>query len=165
MLRWAVKDCKGPVAIRYPRGGDRGYAGADWQGEENTVACHRKGADVTIVTYGTLLQNAMDAAELLSANGVEATVLRLMSVSDLPVKEVCEKMAHNCPVFVMEEVCGGSGIREALALGLQHVCSVSGVDLGHNFVPHGTVDQLYKQCGLDARSVCDSILEVLRSEN
>ena len=165
MLRWAVKDWKGPVAIRYPRGGDRGYTGADWQGEENTVACHRKGADVTIVTYGTLLQNAMDAAELLSANGVEATVLRLMSVSDLPVKKICEEMAHNCPVFVMEEVCGGSGIREALALGLQRACSVSGVDLGHNFVTHGTVDQLYKQCGLDAQSVCDSILEVLRSEN
>ena len=165
MLRWAVKDCKGPVAIRYPRGGDRGYTGADWQGDQNTVVCHRKGADVTIVTYGTMLQNTMDAAELLAANGVEATVLRLMSVSDLPVKQIYEKMASNRPVFVMEEVCGGSGIREALALGLQHVCSVSGVDLGHNFVPHGTVDQLYKQCGLDAQSACDSILEVLRSEN
>ena len=165
MLRWAVTHRQSPVAIRYPRGGDRGYSGADWHGDKETVVCHRTGSDVTIITYGTLLNNAMKAAELLEAKGVETTVLRLMSVSDLPVQQIREKMTLNRPIFVMEEVCSGSGIREALALQLQADCKVAGVDVGPGFVPHGTVNHLYEQCGLDGQSVCDSVLEVLRSEN
>ena len=63
----------------------------------------------------------------------------------------------------MEEVCGGSGIRETLAMDLN--AKVTGIDLGHNFVTHGSMDALYQKHGLDAQSVCDAVLEVLRSES
>ncbi len=163
MLRWAVKERPGPVAIRYPRGGDCGYSGCDWHGQENTVVCHRKGADVTIITYGTLLRNALEAAALLSDKGVEATVLRLLSVSDL--QQLHGDMAESKNVYVVEEVCAGSGIREALALELGDGFRVTGVDLGRNFVTHGSISDLHRKYGLDAQSVCDSILEVVRGEN
>lgn len=163
MLRWAVKERPGPVAIRYPRGGDCGYIGCDWHGLEKTVVCHRKGADITIITYGTLLRNALEAAELLSAHGVEATVLRLLSVSDL--QQLHGHMAESKIVFVMEEVCARSGIREALALKLGDGFHVAGVDLGRNFVTHGSISDLHRKYRLDPQSVCDSILEVVRSEN
>ena len=163
MLRWAVKERPGPVAIRYPRGGDCGYGGCDWHGQENTVVCHRKGRDVTIITYGTLLHNALEAAGLLSAYGVETTVLRLLSVSDL--QQVRGHISESKNVFVMEEVCAGSGIREALALELGNSFRVTGVDLGRNFVTHGSIEVLYRKHGLDAQSVCDLILEVVRGED
>jgi 1-deoxy-D-xylulose-5-phosphate synthase len=163
MLRWAVNEQPGPVAIRYPRGGDHGYSDSAWSGLENMVACHRKGEDVTIITYGTLLDNAMKAAELLSAQGVEATVLRLLSVSHWDTKQIHDLMSAKPNVFVMEEVCGGSGILEALAMDLD--ANVTGVDLGHNFVTHGSMDSLYLKHGLDPQSVCDRVLEVLRSES
>ena len=70
-------------------------------------------------------------------------------------------------VFIMEEVCGGSGIREALALALRDLnpdISVTGVDLGHNFATHGSMDALYQKYHLDAKSVFNSILEVVRNE-
>ena len=168
MLGWAVKHRPGPVAIRYPRGGNRGYSGAEWHDGSVTVVRHRVGNDVTIVTYGTLLRNALDAAECLAAKGVEATVLRLLSISDLPAKQIKSLMASGKPVFVMEEVCNGSGIRDSLASQIHSMCpdcEVTGVDLGSDFITHGSVDQLYRRYGLDAQSVCDSVLEVLRSEN
>ena len=168
MLRWAVKERSGPVAIRYPRGGDGAYTDSDWLGMENTVVCHRTGGDVTIITYGTLLNQAIAAAERLSCHGVEATVLRLLSVSDLDARRICSLMSSKKNVFVMEEVCRGSGIREALALSIHAYlpdCRVSGADLGHNFVTHGSVDTLYQRHGLDAQSVCDSILGVIHGEN
>jgi len=167
MLRWAVTERPGPVAIRYPRGGDCGYSGCDWQGTENDVVCHRSGDDVTIITYGTLLNNAMAAAELLAEHGVEAAVLRLLSVSYLDAGQICSRLSCKKNVFVMEEVCGGSGIREALASAIhEHLpaCHVTGVDLGHNYVTHGSMDSLYQKHGLDARSVCDSILGVVCGE-
>ena len=48
MLTWAVNEHNGPVAIRYPRGGDRGFAESNWK-PESVVSCHREGDDITIV--------------------------------------------------------------------------------------------------------------------
>ena len=165
MLRWAVEDCRGPVAIRYPRGGEGGYAASDWQGPDGPqVKCHRLGKDVTFVTYGRLLDNVLEAAELLSSQGVEATVLRLLSVSELPSQKVQESLSGNHRVIVVEEVCSGSGIREALTWELDKRCPdcrVFGIDLGRNFVPHGSQKELYQHCGLDAQSIAAYTMEVL----
>jgi deoxyxylulose-5-phosphate synthase len=43
--------------------------------------------------------------------------------------------------------------------------SVDPVNLGDGFVTHGSVAQLYSHCGLDAASVADKIMEVVRREN
>ena len=168
MLRWAVKEYNGPVAVRYPRGGDRDYRQSDWADISDTVKCHRDGPDVTIVTYGTLLKNAMDAAELLALRGIEATVLRLLEVSDLAAETIIENMSAHKHVVVLEEVSGGSGIREALAWDIQRAlpgCRVDGIDLGKNFVTHGDVASLYCHYGLDAQSVCNYIQEAIGREN
>ena len=165
MLRWAVEDCHGPVVIRYPRGGESSYTASDWQGPDGPqVKCHRRGEDVTFVTYGRLLDNVLEAAELLSNQGVEATVLRLLSVSDLPSQQVQELLSDNHRVIVVEEVCSGSGIREALTWELDKRCPdcrVFGIDLGRNFVPHGSQKELYQHCGLDAQSIAAYTMEVL----
>ena len=165
MLRWAVKACTGPVAIRYPRGTEGSYTASDWHGiDGDLVKCHRQGKDVTIVTYGSLLENAMAAAELLAEQGIEATVLRLLTVSDLPAAEVAGKLSEKHNVVIVEEVCNGSGIREALAWELNKLCPdcrIDGIDLGRDFVPHGSQKELYKHCGLDDASIAAFTREVL----
>ena len=106
----------------------------------------------------------MAAAELLSAQGIEATVLRLLSVSNLSASEIAEKMSENSNVVVVEEVCTGSGIREALAWELRKCipdCVINGMDLGRDFVPHGSQKELFKHCGLDAISIAGFTKEVL----
>jgi len=165
MLRWAVEQYNGPVAIRYPRGMEGTYQASDWHGlDAELVKCHRTGKDVTIITYGKLLDNAMEAAQLLSEAGIEATVLRLLTVSDLPVAQILEKISENHVVLVVEEVCGGSGIREALAWELGRLmpgCRFAGMDLGKQFVPHGSLKELYRHCGLDAAGIAEYTKEVL----
>ena len=111
-----------------------------------------------------MLDNALAAAELLAEAGVEATVLRLLTVSALPAKEIMEKLSENHTVIVVEEVCGGSGIREALAWELHQLdpgCRFAGVDLGEGFVPHGSLKELHRHCGLDAESLANYTKEVL----
>jgi len=109
----------------------------------------------------------MSAAELLADHGVQAAVVRLLSVSDLDAGQICSRLSNKKYVFVMEEVCSGSGIRETLASAIhEHLpaCHVTGVDLGHNYVTHGSVDSLYQEHGLDAQAVCNSILGVVCGE-
>jgi 1-deoxy-D-xylulose-5-phosphate synthase len=167
MLHWSVKECQGPVAIRYPRGGDGEYHDSAWQGSPD-VCCHRTGKDLTLITYGTLVDQAMEASEILARNGIEATVLRLLSVQPLPVKRILENMVKDCPVFVVEEVSGGCGIRDTLAMQLRVAGEkgiVKGIDLGQRFVPHGSTAQLYRHCGIDGESIAKFVLEARQNEN
>lgn len=165
MLRWAVEQYHGPVAIRYPRGTEGSYKASDWKGlSGDLVKTHRTGKDVTLITYGNLLDNVLEAAELLSASGVEATVLRLLSASDLAAEEILNKMSENHVMVVVEEVCNGSGIRETLAWELHQLgdhCRVTGRDLGSGFVPHGSLKELHRHCGLDAAAIAEYTKEVL----
>ena len=169
MMRWAVTECNGPVAVRYPRGGDGIYMQSAWREHGNDgVCCHRKGNDVTIVTYGTLINNALEAAALLESKGIYATVLRLLSAAPLPAKQVLEQMSENARVVVLEETCTGSGLCQALAWEIHRLnpaCRVDGIDLGANYVTHGCVDTLYKSHGLDAEAVANYIREVITVEN
>lgn len=165
MLRWAVEDCDGPVAVRYPRGGEGSYTASDWQGPEGPlVKRHRQGSDATLLTYGRLLDNCLCAAELLAQEGIQVTVLRLLTVCELPIEQIAQALSQTPVVIVAEEVCNGSGIREALAweLGkLRPQCRVEGIDLGKRYVPHGAAEDLYRFCGLDGASIAAYTKEVL----
>ena len=66
--------------------------------------------------------------------------------------------------IVVEETASGSGIREALAWDLAKLCPecrVDGKDLGRDFVPHGSLPELYQRCGLDGKSIAAYAREVI----
>jgi 1-deoxy-D-xylulose-5-phosphate synthase len=163
MLRWAVEQYHGPVAIRYPRGTEGSYTASDWKGADSGIAVHRRGDDLTFVTYGSMLDNTIAAAERLAEQGVEATVLRLMNLTDLHTAQICQNMSANKTLIVVEETCTGSGIRDTLAYELQRCCPscrVYGRDLGSDFVTHGNKKKLYENCGLSPQALAAYAKEV-----
>lgn len=163
MLRWAVEVCTGPVAVRYPRGSDRDYSDSAWDGK-HMVCRHREGDDAVLITYGVMLQNVMDAAKLLEAEGIRATVLRLLQVDVLPMADILSLLPENAPLFVFEEVAGECGICRDLAWQMRKVDpwrSVFGRDIGKRFLTHGKTGDLYRLCGLDAQSIAGFVKEEL----
>ena len=167
MLQWAVSEYDGPVAIRYPRGGDRSYSGSAWQ-PQNRVCCHRSGEDLVMITYGTILDSVMMAAELLSQRGVESTVLRLLSVSPMPTEAVLRSLPNTKRVLIVEEAAEGSGILEELAYGISSAdpnIRIRGLNLGRGFVTHGNVMALYQKLGLDGASIADFVMEEFLDES
>lgn len=171
MLTWAVKHYDGPVAIRYPRGGEGSRKESCWRvdgslNDHVKVCTCRSGEDVTLLAYGMMIDNVLEAAELLNEKGIHASVLRLMSLGKLPVAEILEKMPSK-KLIVAEEICHGSGIAEALAGEIGKArpdCSVYGIDLGDDFVVHGNIKQLHKLSGLDAQSIANFTEGVLHNE-
>ena len=165
MLRWAVRDYDGPVAIRYPRGTEGSYKESGWQGlEGNLVQCHREGKDVALITYGSTLDNVLAAAEQLKEQGIEACVLRLLSVWPLPAEELAARLEKIPQAVIIEETASGSGIRESLGWILEEIlpgCKIHGIDLGGDFVPHGSLKELYRRCGLDSDSIAAYVRKVL----
>ena len=173
MLSWAVEEYNGPVAVRYPRGGNRSLTESCWKprgGEAETGALSvcREGRDVTLITYGVFTDNVMKAADLLARQGIEAAVLRLLTVEPLPVDAIIKHLTPGKRVVIAEEACSGSGICQALAWELQHRCRdcrVDGMDLGKRFVQHGALNTLYENYGLDDKSIAQYVQEALKNEN
>ncbi len=166
MLTWAVESCDGPVAVRYPRGTEGKYTASAWDAAAK-VAPHRSGADVTLITYGTMINPVLDAADRLAQQGISCTVLRLLELSDLPAEEILRLMPEKKNVVIIEETAANSGVAQPLAWqlrGLCPECRVSGIDLGHDFVPHGSQQRLYEYCGLDAASIAQFVSGVLTDE-
>ena len=159
MLRWAVLRCSSPVAVRYPRGSEGAYKSSAFACDPSGVCVHREGSDVTLITYGNLVNNVLAAADALAERGVGVKVLRLLSVTHIP--DLTELVSG--AVVVVEEAAACSGIKEAVSWNLRGRY-VHGIDLGADFIPHGDQNSLYKLTGLDAGSITNFVCEVLHHE-
>ena len=162
MLRYAVEKARGPVAVRYPKGGEgkfRALCGIEG------ASVIRPGTDVTVVAYGTMVNEALSAAELLETKGKSAQVVKLNSISPLDVDTVAACVRKTGRMVVAEECmdagCVGRRLAGELALlGIDGV-RLALVNLGDRFVQHGTVDELRQLCGIDGASICRRALEVM----
>ena len=172
MLRWAVCHQNGPVAIRYPRGGNCQLTKSAWKNrpevaQSSLLSVEAAGTDAMIVTYGVLTENALLAAKLLEQDGFSVGVTRLLSVAPIPVQALAEAMGKCRSLIVIEECCAGCGIKEALGWQIKATmpdCRVHGIDLGKGFIRHGDMKSLYKHYGLDGDSLADRIKEVIQVE-
>ncbi len=163
MLSWAVHEQEGPVAIRYPRGSDRGYTECGWK-PGDPVICHRQGTDAAIITYGVLLSNVQDAAQILQTEGKSVKILRLAQVEPLPVERILKELSDISSVVIAEEICNGSGIGQELGYALQRAkphMKTKVLDLGKQFVCHGSLKELYAHYGLDGQAIAQAVKEVL----
>ena len=164
MLRWAVESCDGPVAVRYPRGSDGSYTGCDWQPGRGVIE-HREGKDGVILTYGTVINQVLAAADMLAEQGVSVSVLRLGEIGQISNEVLKDALSGHKNVLIVEDaICGLADSLTAQIHSVLPGCLVCTADLGEEYVTHGSVDLLYKQCGLDPQSLADRYLEV-RHEN
>ena len=161
LLRHAVLDLAGPAAVRYPRGGEEGYRGG-WSGQPADRI--RPGTDVTIVAYGTLISEAEQAGcRLAEEEGIRAEVLKLNQIAPLPLEPLLESIRKTGRLVAVEDCfCAGSvGERLSAALAQAGIrAEIRLLNLGERFVPQGTVPQLRRSLGLDARGICEAAVEV-----
>ena len=165
MLRRAVLELKGPVAVRYPRGGEEGYRGCCGDAPLTEL---RPGRDCTIVTYGVLVNQAMAAAELLCGHGLEARVVKLNAIAPLEEDALTTALGHERCLLVLEDCVSGGCVGQRLAALLaQRGCEPERLilkNLGDTVPDHGSVGQLYARCGLDSQSVADALKEACHEQ-
>ncbi len=154
----------GPAAIRYPRGVGVGAA------VDASLAplpmgkgeIRRKGRQVAILAFGTMLAPALGAAETLNA-----TVANMRFIKPLDLALVTELAASHDLIVTVEEGCimGGAGSAVAEALAASGIVKpLLQLGLPDKFIDHGDAQQLLAQCGLDAAGIAASIRQRIHSQ-
>lgn len=163
MLRQAVFECSGPVAVRYPRGGENGFSG-DTSAEKVTVL--QAGTDVTLVSCGILVGETLRAAELLKGEGISAEVIKVNQMVPLDSRLIVDSVAKTGHILICEETTEpnsmGMFIGSELANGKCQSCKVKLLNTGSGFVTHGSVKQLREMLGIDAAHIAAAAREVVR---
>lgn len=115
----------------------------------------RDGDDVTLVANGLMLAAALEAAEQLADDGVQARVLDLHTVKPVDVEALAEAAEETGALVVAEEhlAAGGLGSQVAAALASTAPVPVEFVNLGDRYAESGKPEELFAKYGLTAEQV------------
>ena len=160
MLGHALRSVSGPVAVRYPRGGEGQYLDCTVSAESVV----REGGDVTIVCYGTMVNEALAAADRLSGLGISAEIVKLGIVFPNEYSCVLSSLHKTGRLLAVEEVCAagciGRRILAACAEQRLPLQSAKLLNLGDGIIPHGTVSELRHDYGIDALAITRTAAEL-----
>ncbi len=159
MFMQAMYSCSGPVALRYPRGSEGSFV-LDTSDKPCFLA--REGKDVTILTYGRLINEALGAAEILKGSGISAEVLKLNRITPLELEEVFASGRKTGRLLIAEENTSEGSVGERIAAKSiinGHKFSIVASNLGQCFISHGTVKEQLSGAGLDAKGIAKTAME------
>lgn len=164
MVVTGVEHTSGPIAMRFPRGSGYGVPLMEegWEPLEiGKGEILRNGDDVLIVGYGTMVNSAMQAAEILSEHGIEATVINARFAKPLDTELIFPLAKKIKRVVTLEEGCVmggfGSAIAEAL-LDADIVVPIKRIGVPDVLVDHAEPNESKADLGLTSPQIADKVL-------
>ena len=150
MVKTALEYDGGPIALRYPRGNGIGVAmDAEMKAIPiGTWEVLREGKDAAILTFGTTIPMAMEAAEQLALQGIDVKVVNARFIKPLDEKMLHDLMESNCPILTIEEAVLQGGFGSAVlefAADNQYKVSIDRIGIPDQFIEHGNVDELLNE--------------------
>ncbi len=162
MLDIAVNNCTGPVAIRYPKGGET-YLECNQpvvMGKGDVV---KNGKDVMIVALGSQVKEAVSAAEILEGHGISASVINARFLKPLDAELIINQASGKKLVAVAEDNVTTGGLCDAV----RRVLSCPILEFGFPDKPltHGSVKEQKAVAGIDAQHIAEKIMKKLEGDN
>ena len=154
----------GAIAMRYPRGNGYGVPLMEEGWEAIPIGkgeILRHGDDVLILGYGSMVNSAMQTAEILSEHGVAATVVNARFVKPLDTELIMPLAQRIGQVVTMEEGClmggFGSAVLEAF-MDNNVLVPVLRLGVPDKLVDHAKPDESKVDLGLTPSQMAERIL-------
>ena len=167
MLHDALEITSGPVALRWSKTAAPSVP-EDQVGYGLKGRKVQEGTDVCLLAVGKMLAPAEEAAELLEADGVSATVWDVRCVKPLDEDMLTDAAGHRAVVTVEDgwrEGGAGSCVADRLVLSGREgpVPTIRVLGVPNQYIPQGKPDQILADCGLDAAGIAASAREALKA--
>lgn len=170
MVYTALNYNDGPIAMRFPRGNGYGVPMDDELSEIpiGTWEELRSGEDAAILTFGTTIPMAMEAASKLESLGYSVSVINARFIKPLDENRLMSLLKKKIPILTIEEALlqGGFG-SSVLEFAHDHQyfdAVVDRVGIPDEFIEHGGVEELLKEIGLTTEDVVKKILNLTREK-
>ncbi|PID99255.1 transketolase [Candidatus Saccharibacteria bacterium] len=113
------------------------------------------GSDVTIIATGTMVYPALEAAEALYKDGIDAEVLNVPTIKPLDTHTILKSVRKTACVVTVEEaqIAGGLGGAVAELLAENHPVPMKRIGMQDCFGESGTPEELIEHFGLDAKHI------------
>ena len=159
-------DHNGPIAMRYPRGNGYGVPLMEEGWEALPIGkaeILRQGDDLLMLGYGSMVYPTMQAAEILSEHGIEATVINARFAKPLDTELILPLAQQIGRVVTLEEGClmggFGSAVAESL-LDADIAVPLTRIGVPDQLVDHATPEESFAELGLTPPQIADRILKI-----
>lgn len=155
---------EGPIFLRLSRMGVPKLYSESYDFEFGKASMLRAGVDVTIIANGVMVTRAVEAAELLKAEGIEARVLNMATVRPIDREAVIAAARETGAIVTAEEHTTYGGLGSAVAEVVVQTIPVPMRILGvpGEFAPTGEPAWLLEHFGLTAAGIRDAALDIKR---
>jgi transketolase len=130
-------------------------------GKANKV---RDGDDVTLIANGIMVAMALDAAEALASEGIQARVVDMHTVKPIDTAAIEAAANETSAIVVAEEhlAWGGLGAAVSLVVSERRPTKMAFVNLGDTYATSGKPDELLAQYGLTPDAIVDAARRALK---
>ena len=170
MLKTALS-FNGPISVRYPRGSGVGVDITEPMHELpiGKAEVLREGKELCFWAIGSMVQSAVQAADKLKEQGIDAGVVNMRFAKPLDKELLIEHAKRYGKIVTLEEgvLAGGVG-SEVLEIlddaGLLQQCAVLRLGIPDEFVTHGDKKLLFRDLGLDTDAIVQKAAEFVKGE-
>ena len=159
----AAAEMQGPVYIRLGRAAVPVVYSEDDDIVIGKAVKLREGSDVTIMSTGNVLSEALAAADQLAEEGIRAAVLDFHTIKPIDEAAIIEAAKGDGGIVTVEDhfVTGGLGSAVAEVMAKQGLgCKVKMLGAQDRFGESGKPGELYKEYGIDAASIKQAATEL-----
>ncbi len=162
MLDIAVNKCSGPVAIRYPKGGDEKLP-LNKEVALGKGVVEKSGDDVLIIAIGSQVQQAVRAAEILDGRGISTSVINTRFLKPLDTELIIKQASGKRLVAVTEDNVLTGGLCDAVRRILHRV--ILEFALPDKPLAQGSIGEQKAVAGIDAEHIAEKIMKTLEGDN
>lgn len=154
---------QGPVVIRYPKGVARQVSEGDVGSGLSARKLVQGSGQVCLLAVGKMVGHALDAADSLRAQGIDATVWDVRCCSHLDQEMLDDAARHDLVITIEDGLReGGVGMSMARKIDeINHSTRVSVLGVPTKFISHAKPDQIFAQLGLDANGISTHVSSLL----
>jgi len=154
----AILEFEGPVYMRTGRSAAKRLFGDDHTFEIGKGQIIRDGNDVTLVACGVEVARALEAAELLRADGIDARVVNMATIKPIDTALLARCAEETGAIVTAEDhnIYGGLGSAVSEAVTQTYPCAIEFVGLRDTFGSSGEPDELAEHFGITAPFIADA---------
>ena len=154
----AIAEHHGPVYLRFGRPKVPNFTEADAPFEIGKAQLLKEGNDLSIIATGHLVWKALESAEALAAEGIDAEVINIHTIKPLDEEAILNSVRKTGACVVAEEhqIIGGLGSRVAQVLSSQLPRPIEFIGVNDSFGESGKPEELLEKYGLSADAISEA---------